>query len=97
MPRETDRLLTTSKRPEFSSPCWLLSAWEAVYVSLPGGWITAAIEAQWGQSYSVCLGLIDRQGACERSKASVLLPSESAAQTTPINSLSPDHYTSLAP
>lgn len=54
-----------------------------MHVSLPGSWITAAIEAQWGQSCSVCLGLIDRQEAYEQSKASALFQSESAAQTAP--------------
>lgn len=85
LPRETERQTadTKAKRPEFSSPGWLLSAWEAVYVSLPGSWITAAIEAQWGQSCSVCLGLLHRQEACEQSKASALFQSESAAQTGP--------------
>lgn len=54
-----------------------------MHVSLPGSWITAAIEAQWGQSCSVWLGLLHRQEACEQSKAFALFQSESATQTAP--------------
>lgn len=51
-----------------------------MHVSLPGSWITAAIEAEWGQRFSVCLGLMYWQETCKQSKASALFQPESAAQ-----------------
>lgn len=78
--RQKHRLLTPKQKglnfPALVGYCLL---GRLAHASLPGSWITAAIEAQWGQSYSVCLGFIHRQEACEQSKARALFQPESAA------------------